>query len=749
MRKKSEILTEFAPREHLDKANSFFLVGIGGAGMAGTAEMLRIRGLKVKGTDSTDSAIIERLRSLGCEIHIGHTGEFIQHGDVLILSDAIDLATSPEVAAARKLGVSLFRRSQLLGWLVKDKKVVAVTGTHGKTTTTAMIGSALQAAHLDPLVIVGADVEQFGGSVIWGEGEWCVLEACEAYDSLRDLDPTIAVLTNLEPDHLDFHGDFDGLKQSVGDFLRRSEKAIVYCEADAGAKALAEEMPVTRVPYSESTITDSGIELATFGKHNRENASAAVEVAKLVGADIESSLKGIADFRGAVRRLQVISAENPTLLDDYAHHPTEIENAISAIRARYPDRRLVVVFQPHLYSRTADFLPAFAKALSAADLLVLTDIYPAREAPIPGMSSFRIAELVKDCPVKYVPSRHLLAKEVSKLYKAGDVVVGMGAGNIDRFPGQFMDTWRRGDRKKVWVVSGGDTSEREVSILSGMGCTAALRRKGYDVLEIDITEHLLGKGTALPPLPDVAFLAVHGMHLEGGAMQGFFEILHVPHTGSNMQASVLAMNKSLTKSMLVSHGVRVPAGVIVSQVTDPINLPGVSRFVVKPNSDGSTVGLSFVESLSDLPSAIAKALAYGGEALVEEWVEGLEISVPVLGDRALPAVEIRPKSGAYDFANKYIPGATEEVCPARLTPELSQLVADIALKSHQVLGCAGATRTDMIITENGPVVLELNTLPGMTPTSLLPLSAKTAGIEFDELCDWLVEDALERDGQKT
>jgi len=227
-------------------------------------------------------------------------------------------------------------------------------------------------------------------------------------------------------------------------------------------------------------------------------------------------------------------------------------------------------------------------------------------------------------------------------------------------------------------------------------------------------------------------------------------MLHLPYTGSGIQASALAMNKDLTKSILQTHGLRVPKGALLikENAVSPIKAPAV----VKPNAQGSTVGLSFVEKDEDLESAIEKAFAYDNAVLVEEWVRGMEISVPAMGDKALPPVEIAPKSGRYDFASKYLPGATEEIVPARLPEKTLKRAQEIALKAHKAMGCDGATRTDMIVPtpyeDAEPVVLEVNTLPGMTATSLLPNSAKAAGIGFDDLVEWILEDAIKRHGAK-
>jgi len=722
------------------------LVGIGGAGMAPVARMLKRRGFEVHGTDSSESEETKRLTADGIDVHLGHSGSMVHPGDAVVLSDAIDLGTSPEVAAARIHGCKLFRRSQVLGWMLSDKKTVAVTGTHGKTTTSGMVGAALRAAGLDPTIVIGAFVPDFGGAVIEGEGEWAVIEACEAYDSLRDFDPYHVVLTNFEPDHLDFHGNWEGLKGAMEAFISRMppEGKLVYFSGDAGAREVAEGLNGKAIPYSaNSQLID---DLALPGAHNRLNAEAARVIAGLIGAgNVDAALQ---HFGGAERRLQVLVDGLITVVDDYAHMPKEIDASIQALRERYPGRRLVIAYQPHLYSRTAECLDGFSASLSAADLLLITDIYPAREAPMPGVSSSRIAEAVT-CECHYVPSRHVLPRFAASLVHDGDIVVGMGAGTISEFAPAFILELDRGQRKKrVVVVLGGDSAEREVSLHSGREVSAALASRGYEVTELDVSDALLsGKSLATltgPSRPDVAFLAVHGTHAEDGAIQGLFELLHIPYTGSHIQASALAMDKDRTKSLLQAHGLPVPQGVLVHRDRPLPPVPS-RRVIVKPNAQGSTVGLTFVEDQAALPAAIAKALHYCDEVLVEEWIEGMEISVPVLIDRALPPVEIVPASGRYDFAMKYLPGATEEICPARISPELLAKVQQYALKTHQIMGCCGATRTDMIIKTDGePVILEINTLPGMTATSLLPKSAKTAGISFEDLCYTIVEDALQK-----
>lgn len=730
--------------------------------MSALARMLSHRGYRVQGSDSTPSPETARLVDEGIAVHIGHSVAELRPGDAIVVSDAINLSASPEVNWARKNGAPLVRRSQALGWLLRNHKVIAVTGTHGKTTTTGMVGAGLIAAGLDPLVVVGAAVPQWGGPVYEGSGQWAVVEACEAYDSFHDLKPNIIVLTNLEADHLDFHGTFNGLKSSVLRFIQSlpEDGMLIFCAEDSGANDVAMDFDGRRTAYAldENPI----LPMALPGKHNQLNMRAAVEVAKSIGADVTKATEAICAFGGAERRLEILQESDPIIIDDYAHHPTEIRATIEAIRSRYfsnstTNRRLIVVFQPHLYSRTAEHLDAFSEALNRADHVVITDIYPAREDPIPGISSSRIAEKLT-VPVMYVPSRHLLAREVARLVRPGDVVVGMGAGNISEFgPGLIQELHARKNLLrqssggelpclKITVLYGGDSSEREVSLHSGQAIHEALLRLGHQSSLLDVSDLLLRKGDLQhfvgAQRPDLVFLGVHGTNAEDGAIQGLLELLHIPYTGSGIQASAIAMDKALTKQILNQHNIPTPRGFLLKSMDDHFDLQ--PPLIVKPNAQGSTVGLSFVETHDELCPALQRGFCYGSEVLVEEWIKGMEISIPVLDDAALPPVEISPLNGKYDFANKYTPGATEEIVPARLEAPVLKRAQETALRAHLALGCAGATRTDAIVRDEEVIVLEVNTLPGMTGTSLLPNSARAAGISFDELCHRLVLDAVRR-----
>lgn len=758
MRTAQEISTAFAEAQELQKARSLYLVGIGGAGLSGLAELAARHGLTVAGSDAhIDQEAQSKFRSLGITALNGHQSELPGGVEALVISDAIPLESNPEVLAARRAGIPIFRRSQLLALLTEDRPAVAVTGTHGKTTTSSLLAAALIGFGVDPQVVIGASVPEFGGPLVLGKGAWSVVEACEAYNGIQDLSPTIILLTNLELDHEDFHGSYENLRDRMVGFCNRlPENGILfYCEEDAGATEVAERATCRKVGYR----IRYDLKLSLPGRHNRLNASGALAVAEHITgtAATPAVLHALQDFEGAEGRLQVIQDGHIAIVRDYAHHPTEIRASIQGLREKFPGRRIIVVFQPHLYSRTKGRSGEFGAALSTADFVFITDIYPAREDPIPGVSSAVITESIS-VPYRYIPSLHLLPRTVAQFIEAGDVVVGMGAGTIQKFPEALVRELRirpvfpelRRSKTKVLVVLGGDSSEREVSLLSGAQIARALRASKYEVITADMTDILLG-GRSLdwltgPDRPDVAFLAVHGTHAEDGAIQGLFELLHIPYTGSPIKASAIAMDKAATKQVLAVARLVVPKGIGVS--SPDAEIPFEPPYVVKPNAEGSTVGVSFLNSRDELKPAIQKALIYGSLALVEERVVGMEVSVPVINGKAFPVVEIAPRSGVYDFESKYAVGATEEIVPARLDEGITQRCQETGRQAAAALGCTGAVRVDMIVRDGEPVVLEVNTLPGMTETSLLPNSARYAGIPFGRLCELIVEDAFSQRGLK-
>ena len=292
---------------------------------------------------------------------------------------------------------------------------------------------------------------------------------------------------------------------------------------------------------------------------------------------------------------------------------------------------------------------------------------------------------------------------------------------------------------------GGTSAEREVSLRSGQAVHRSLIRRGYQAVMIDAAEDvpraLRGKKVAL------VFLALHGRGGEDGAMQGMLEVLGIPYTGSGVRASAVAMHKDMTKTILSAHGILVPPGSVVYAGESPASPPAGTRLplVVKPVSEGSTIGVSILRRLSEWRPALRQAHAYDREALVETYIPGRELTVSVLDGAALPAVEIRPKSGFYDYAAKYTRGESRYLCPAPLPPAIHRHLGSLAVEAYRILGCEGAVRVDFRLTPRGkPYVLEVNTIPGMTETSLLPMAAAQAGLDYDQLTERILSSAIRR-----
>ncbi len=416
-------------------------VGIGGAGMSGLAIVSRALGAAVTGSDRAESSYTERLRQFGIEPAIGHRASNVPDGAEVVYSSAVP-ASNPERQAAQ--GGEL-HRADLLAQISSLRRCVAVTGTHGKTTTSAMIVHILRRCGLDPSYVVGGELGDTGANAGWGSGEWIVVEADESDRSLLKLDPEIAVLTNAELDHHSTYASRLELDQTFRIFMARAgERAVVWDRPDLRALC-----PPDAVPYDapDPVLAPSGsrfpwhgfeVSVSVPGAHNAANAAGALTAAELAGAPPETAAQALNDFRGARRRFERLgnSTAGAGLYDDYAHHPTEVAAAIAAARTLRP-RRLIAVFQPHLFSRTQALYREFGGALASADVAVVLDVYPARERAedFPGVGGRQVAVAAADRadgrPVAWVPSFDDARRFLEGTLRPGDLCLMMGAGDID------------------------------------------------------------------------------------------------------------------------------------------------------------------------------------------------------------------------------------------------------------------------------------------------------------------------------
>ncbi len=437
-------------------------VGIGGIGMSGIAEILLDQGFSVTGSDLSRSDTTERLESLGARIMIGHAAENVAGAEVVVYSSAVCPEDNPETVEALRRKIPIIRRAEMLAEVTRMKYGIAVAGTHGKTTTTSMIGLVLIEGGIDPTVIVGGRLSGLGGAnARLGHGEWTVVEADEFDRSFLTLSPTIAVITNLEREHLDIYSDIDDIKRAFIEFANKAPfyGFVALCLDESSLVDIRPHLKKRVVSYgstpqcdvraidlsfsegnSRFTVLRHGEPLGEIivgapGEHNVKNALAAITVGLEVGVPFESIVRALAKFTGVYRRFEIKGeAADVMVIDDYAHHPTEVKATLDAIRSGWR-RRIVALFQPHTYSRTRDFHEEFGKSFFNADLVLVTDVYAARERPIQGITGELIVESAIDYGhrnVIYVPQRNTLAERTLELIRPGDIVVTMGAGDIWR-----------------------------------------------------------------------------------------------------------------------------------------------------------------------------------------------------------------------------------------------------------------------------------------------------------------------------
>ena len=442
-------------------------VGIGGIGMSGIAEILLNQGFEVSGSDLNLTEITKRLADLGAEIYEGHSPDNVKDADVLVYSSAV-IPDNPEVRAAAERNIPIIKRAEMLAETMRMKYGIGIAGTHGKTTTTSMVGLTLTEGGIDPTIIVGGKLSGLGGTnARLGNGEFIVVEADEFDRTFLKLTPTIAAITTLESEHLDTYKDLDDIKTSFVEFANKVPfyGFVVLCLDEAALQDIIPQINKTIFTYgttaqadvraidiehegfnSQYTVIYKGNELGQIrlnlpGVHYVKNSLVAVTIGMELGIDFKIIKKALEKFMGVYRRFETKYKNDILVLDDYAHHPTETSVTLAGIRAAW-DRRLVVVFQPHLYSRTKDFYQDFGKSFLNSDVFVCTDVYPAREKPIEGVSGELIANATKKLGHKnvfYIKDKNEIPNQLLQLKKKDDIIITMGAGDIWKYGEKFVE----------------------------------------------------------------------------------------------------------------------------------------------------------------------------------------------------------------------------------------------------------------------------------------------------------------------
>ena len=452
-------------------------VGIGGVGMSGIAEVLQNLGYQISGSDLSDSPTLRRLAALGIQTRVGHAASHVAGADAVVTSTAVQ-PDNPEVLAARVRRIPVVPRALMLAELMRLKKGIAIAGTHGKTTTTSLVASVLAEAGLDPTFVIGGRLNSAGANARLGQGDYIVVEADESDASFLNLLPVMAVVTNIDADHMETYGhDFGRLQQAFVDFLHRMPfyGTAILCTDDAAVRAIVPQVtcPITSYGFEEGAevratevralgghmqftvqrrngvaLPDLAVELKLPGRHNVLNALAAIAVAVELSLPDLAVQRALANFKGVGRRFQrygevaAAAGGSFTLVDDYGHHPVEMAATLAAARGAFPGRRLVLAFQPHRYSRTRDCFEDFVKVIAQADVVLLTEVYAAGEAPIvaaDGRSLARALRVAGRIEPQFVDQIAALPKAIKDTALDGDVVLCMGAGSIGAVPAQVLE----------------------------------------------------------------------------------------------------------------------------------------------------------------------------------------------------------------------------------------------------------------------------------------------------------------------
>lgn len=443
---------------YLGRTKNIHFVGIGGIGMSGIAEVLLNLGFQVSGSDLKRTDITDKLEAMGAKISYGHNESSVEGSDVVVYSSAVD-RRNPELTAAAHLSIPTIPRTEMLAELMRLKFAITVAGAHGKTSTTSLVSSVLAHGGLDPTVVVGGKLNVSSSNTMLGEGRYLVAEADESDGEFVKLPSSIAVITNIDLEHLDHYHTLDAIKKSFIEYANKVPfyGVVILCADDANIQSIIPDIRRRVVTYSldgaadlSATILErdeSGtrftvaasegilgeIHISTPGGHHVRNALAAVAVGLELEIPFDRIKRGLEQFEGVGRRFEIKGVHaGITIVDDYAHHPTEIAATIQAAKSNY-DKRIIVLFQPHRFSRTQALAARFATCFEGASQLLITDIYPAGEQPVPGISSQLIISNIEeqsDVPVTYVPSFETMIDEAVKIVEPGDLIITMGAGNI-------------------------------------------------------------------------------------------------------------------------------------------------------------------------------------------------------------------------------------------------------------------------------------------------------------------------------
>lgn len=782
----------------------FHFVGIAGIGMSALAKILLQRGERVSGLDQKKSPVADELESLGAEIKYGDfSGINLPQDAQVVLSSAIG-QKHPEYCYLKEKGFTFLHRAQLLQQLAANTPSLFISGTHGKTSISSLLAFTLHSLTQDTSFAVGGIVKNLQSNGLGTGKRYFVAEADESDRSFLYYQPHLVALSNLEQEHMENYADEADLFACFQAFACKvsDPDKVFWCkdcpnlsqlelkgrsygfsdDADFQLKSFEQKDKHLQFDLHYRGKTFTGIRLQQLGKHQALNAALVFAICLSLGFSEKSIKEAFSLYQGVGRRAD-ICLENSwlTIIDDYAHHPSEIACTLQGIRQVYPEKRLIAVFQPHRYSRFRKLEDDFAKSFSSADEVLVCDLYSAGE---PSYDEFSLDKFIKKlhvksaCPASYLDVDQFV-EILEKKLRPHDLVVCLGAGTISAYAQKAAEFFQdKVKRLKLGLVFGGKTPEHEVSITSAKSLFPHLNPELYEVSLFGVSKS--GNWSLLNAIPEtevldnasevldaktlqalmdceVFFPLIHGQNGEDGTLQGFFETLGKPYVGCDVRAASICMDKALSKRLVQAKGFRVSPYIdfskhqfrqdrssILRRIENQLQFP----VFLKPVHLGSSVGIYQCFSIQELEDAIEKVLFQDYHFLVEEKIIGREIEFAVLGNDAPtcpPPGEILANGRIYDYQAKYEEGGFDTSCAANLPEKWIEKGRQIALEIYQLLGCKGLSRVDFFFNETqGFIFNEVNPLPGCTPISLYPKIQVHNGIPYPKLLEKLIAFGLQR-----
>ena len=772
----------------------YHFIGIGGIGMSALAHLLRQKNIKVKGSDITNSFLIEKLRQKGVEIYLEQKKENIDKNDIVIYGSAIK-ENNEEYAQAKKAGQIIMHRSELLQELLEGHFSIAVTGTHGKTTSSSLLSEVLTNAKLDPSYALGGILNSSNTNANLGKGKYFVVEADESDGSFLKYFPSAAIITNLEKDHLDFWKTEENLQEGFSKFIKKikNKSYLFWCYEDPVLRSMSIEglsygfsdkadIYASNVRQSDfSTFFDihykgyiyKDIQLGLLGRHNVLNALAIFGLLCNLNISVAAIQEGFKSFKGIKRRLDKIENFHQTLfLDDYAHHPSEIKATLMSLRECICERKMIVLFQPHRYSRSSDLFDEFSSAFDMADEVFITDIYAAGEKP-GKVTAEKLVENVNNPKCSYLPNEKIF--EIVNRINPLDVVIFLGAGDITNIAKIVAAKYREKAKKiKLALLFGGKSCEHSVSICSAKCIYENLDKDIYDIkliyiskdgklkrvshfdcLEDEKVNPLIENMEKLVKDVDVCFPALHGPGGEDGMIQAFFETIGKAYVGASYAACSCCMNKFWTKAIAEKIGVKTAKYIALDKVS---YLQEKEKFIKKIILEigfplffkaahlGSSIGVEKVNEATELEAKIERVLPLDSMFIVEQAIFGQEIETAVLGNSHIKVAspgEILTFGCFYDFDKKYNKPLQTQV-PANLTKEQEKEVKQLSIDLYRAIGLEGMARIDFFFKDEQFYLNEINPIPGFTSASLYPKMWLSSNVKYKDLLNTLVVLALHK-----